>query len=91
MDRCDTALLVMDAQDWLVDRLGAAEVLPAVAAALGAARSTGVPVIHVGFGLRAGSPSSACATALSTTSVTPSERRRSGCIRRCSRRPGRLS
>ena len=52
-----TALLVMDVQNGIVSRFAdsADEYLASVAAATGAARSNGIPVVYVRIGFRAGS------------------------------------
>jgi nicotinamidase-related amidase len=56
MDAEHTALLVMDVQDGVVQRLGSAEILERTAAAIAAARGAGVRVIYVQVGFRAGYP-----------------------------------
>lgn len=51
------ALLVMDVQQGIVDRVGASEAyLGTIAGTLKAARAGGVCVLHVGLGFRAGHP-----------------------------------
>jgi nicotinamidase-related amidase len=54
----DTALLMMDLQNWIVERYGAESpaLLDAVSAAATAARVAGVPVIHVRLTFREGAP-----------------------------------
>jgi nicotinamidase-related amidase len=53
----DTALLIMDVQQGIVDRFPAAEaVLRPLARAAAAARARGVPVIHVRVAFRPGAP-----------------------------------
>jgi nicotinamidase-related amidase len=51
-----TALLVMDMQNAIVGRFGDTAVLDRAAEAVAAARTAGVPVIHVRVGFRAGYP-----------------------------------
>ncbi len=51
-----TALLVMDVQEGVVERLGGPDLLARVAAAIAAARAAGVRVIYVQVGFRAGYP-----------------------------------
>jgi nicotinamidase-related amidase len=51
-----SALLVMDVQNNIVDRFPDPDYLPRVAAAIGKARSAGVPVIYVVVGFRPGFP-----------------------------------
>jgi len=51
-----TALLVMDVQGAIVDRLGNPELLPRLAGATAAARAAGVRVVYVKVGFRAGYP-----------------------------------
>ena len=51
-----TALLVMDVQDGVVQRLGDPQMLQRAAAAITAARAAGVRVIYVVVGFRAGYP-----------------------------------
>lgn len=50
------ALLVMDVQQGLVDRLEDPQYVPRVARAVEAARSAGIPVVYVVVGFRAGHP-----------------------------------
>ncbi|OLT11253.1 isochorismatase [Actinomadura sp. CNU-125] len=50
----DTALLVMDVQNMIVQRVGDAGYLPRLARAVGAARAAGVPVMYVVVGFRPG-------------------------------------
>jgi nicotinamidase-related amidase len=52
----DSALLVMDAQQGIVDRYPDAGYLPRLRGAIDAARSAGVPVVHVAIGFRPGYP-----------------------------------
>ena len=52
----NTALLVMDFQNNVVDRLGTPEVLEAAGRAVGAARAAGVPVVFVRVAFRPGFP-----------------------------------
>ncbi|MFD7711428.1 cysteine hydrolase family protein [Streptomyces sp. NPDC059786] len=54
--RSGTALLVMDLQRGHLTRVGDPGYLPRVASAIGAARSAGIPVIHVKLGFRPGHP-----------------------------------
>jgi nicotinamidase-related amidase len=56
MDAARTALLVMDVQDGVVQRLGSDEMLERIAAAIAAARAASVRVIYVQVGFRAGYP-----------------------------------
>ena len=51
-----SALLVLDVQDWIVNRLGLAGVLGTLREAIGGARAAGIPVIYVTIGFREGSP-----------------------------------
>jgi nicotinamidase-related amidase len=51
-----TALLVMDVQDGIADRLGSPELLDRLAAAAATARTAGVRVIYVKVGFRDGYP-----------------------------------
>ena len=51
------ALLVMDVQQGIVDRVGASDsYLETVSGALAAARAAGIRVLHVGLGFREGHP-----------------------------------
>jgi nicotinamidase-related amidase len=50
------ALLLMDFQAGIVDRLGSPEVVASARTALGAARAHGIPVIHVRVAFRDGTP-----------------------------------
>ncbi len=52
----DTALLVMDVQEGIVDRFGADELLGALPRAIDAARAHDVPVMYVKVGFRPGFP-----------------------------------
>jgi nicotinamidase-related amidase len=53
----NSALLVMDVQQMIVDRFGGgAEYLPRVREAIDAARAAGIPVIYAVVGFRAGFP-----------------------------------
>lgn len=52
----DTALLVMDVQQDIVDRFPDADYLPRLRGAIDAARAAGVPVIYVVVGFRPGHP-----------------------------------
>ncbi|WP_132049345.1 isochorismatase family cysteine hydrolase [Curtobacterium sp. PhB136] len=54
-----TALLVMDYQNSIVDRLGTEEVLAAATAAVSAARERGIPVVFVRVAFRPGAPEAA--------------------------------
>jgi nicotinamidase-related amidase len=56
VDSDHTALLVMDVQDGVVDRLGDPAMMDRVVAAVTAAREAGVRVIHVKVGFRPGYP-----------------------------------
>ena len=56
MESDRTALLVMDVQDGVVQRLGSPEMLGRTAAAIAAARGAGVRVIYVQVGFRPGYP-----------------------------------
>ena len=51
-----TALLVMDYQNSIVDRLGSEESLAAATAAVSAARERRIPVLFVRVGFRPGAP-----------------------------------
>jgi nicotinamidase-related amidase len=51
-----SALVVMDVQDWLVERLGAVEALEPIARAITTARAAAIPLIYVGIRFREGSP-----------------------------------
>ncbi|WNI18199.1 cysteine hydrolase family protein [Actinacidiphila sp. ITFR-21] len=55
-DPSGTALLLMDFQQGIVDRLGDPAVLEAAAHALEAARAAGAPVVHVRVAFRPGYP-----------------------------------
>jgi nicotinamidase-related amidase len=55
-DPSSTALLVMDFQQGVVERLGSPAVLAAAGQALAAARKTGIAVIHVRVAFRPGYP-----------------------------------
>jgi nicotinamidase-related amidase len=55
-DRAGTALLLMDFQQGIVDRLGNTDVLAAAASALAAAREARLLVIHVRVAFRPGYP-----------------------------------
>jgi nicotinamidase-related amidase len=55
-DRAGTALLLMDFQQGIVERLGNSEVLAAAGSALAAARQAGLLVIHVRVAFRPGYP-----------------------------------
>ncbi|MFD7505624.1 cysteine hydrolase family protein [Streptomyces sp. NPDC059850] len=52
----DTALLVMDIQNGIVGRIAGPDYLPRLARAVEAARSAGIPVMHVVVGFRSGHP-----------------------------------
>ncbi|WP_063732088.1 cysteine hydrolase family protein [Streptomyces sp. RTd22] len=52
----DTALLVMDIQKSIVDRIATPDYLPRLTHAVEAARNAGVPVLHVVVGFRSGHP-----------------------------------
>lgn len=52
----DTALLVMDIQNGIVGRIAAPDYLPRLARAVEAARTAGIPVLHVVVGFRSGHP-----------------------------------
>ena len=56
MESARTALLVMDVQDGIVERLGDPELLERTAAAVAAAREAGIRVIFVKVGFRDGYP-----------------------------------
>jgi nicotinamidase-related amidase len=56
MDSGLTALLVMDVQGAIVDRLGNPELLERLAGATAAARAAGVRVVYVKVGFRACGP-----------------------------------
>jgi nicotinamidase-related amidase len=57
--RVSTALLVMDYQNSIVERLGTEEGLAAATAAVSAARERGIPVIFVRVAFRPGAPEAA--------------------------------
>lgn len=52
----NTALLVMDVQQGIVDRVSDDGYVPRLATAVKAARDAGIPVVHVGIGFRPGHP-----------------------------------
>ena len=52
----DSALLVMDVQQGVVDRFDGAAYLPRLRDAIGAARGAGIPVVYVVIGFRPGYP-----------------------------------
>lgn len=52
----NSALLVMDVQQGIVDRFGGGDYLPRLREAVGAARAAGTPVVYVVIGFRAGYP-----------------------------------
>jgi nicotinamidase-related amidase len=55
-DQVNAALLLMDFQHGVVERLGTPEVLAAAGGALAAARAAGLPVVHVRVAFRPGYP-----------------------------------
>lgn len=76
-DRVNAALLLMDFQNGVVERLGTPQALAAAADALAAARAAGVPVIHVRVGFRPGypevSPANQSFSAIATSGADLSE------------------
>lgn len=59
VQRVNSALLVMDYQNSIVDRLGTEEGLAAATAAVSAARERGIPVVFVRVAFRPGAPEAA--------------------------------
>jgi len=69
----DTALLVMDFQNNVVDRYGTPEVLEAAGRAVGAARAAGVPVIFARVAFRPGFPEAPEVHRVLTAKVFPQQ------------------
>jgi nicotinamidase-related amidase len=71
----DTALLLMDLQNWIVERYAAesAALLDAVSTVATAARTAGVPVIYVRLAFRDGAPEVSPRNRMFSTAATRSE------------------